>query len=301
MGDRAGELILIPRRSSDQRESGSMFMSRRSRIRAAHFLFVFVATIAFGTRAGAAQTSYSALVTARNPLAYLMLDETSGTTATDSSQSTSHPGTFGTGVTLGQPSAAAILNTAIKTNGTATPITIAGSSEFDNIGTGDFSVEMWFNTSNIATREDLFNHKGTSGSDLGIQLSSETADHLSIFHTSGFTISSTVPVTANTWHHLALTRVGATGAETLYLDGNVIGSATDLQTLTTNTGTMTIGNKTSGTPRIFTGSIDEFAFYNTALTPAQIQADIAAVPEPATLGLLATGSLALLARRRRCA
>jgi hypothetical protein len=279
-----------------------MSMSRRSRIRAAHCLFIAVATLGVTQQAGAAQTSYSALVTARNPLAYLMLDETSGTTAADSSQSASHPGTFGTGVTLGQSSAGAVLNTAMKTNGTATPITIAGSSEFDNIGTGDFSVEMWFNTSNITTREDLFNHKGVNAtdSDLGIQLSSQTADRLSIFHsTSGFTISSTVPVTANTWHHLALTRVGATGAETLYLDGNVIGSATDLLTLNTNGGPMTIGNKTSGTPRIFTGSIDEFAFYNSALTPAEVQAHIAAVPEPATLGLLATGSLALLARRRR--
>ncbi|MDB5322844.1 MAG: domain containing protein [Phycisphaerales bacterium] len=287
-----------------------MPISHRNPVRGKHCARIVIAAAAAAIggaqRAGAAQVAYRSLVTAKNPLTYLMLDEPAGSaSAADSgTNGTPTPGTFGSGVTLGQTSAGAILNTALTTNGTATPITIAASdAKFDNIGTGDFTVEMWFNTSNITTREDLFNFKGTATntSDLGIQLSSETADHLSIFHTTGFKISSTAAVTANQWHHLALTRVGLTGAETLYLDGAVVGSATDTQTLSTlNTGTLAVGSKSFGpTFRVFTGSIDEYALYNTALTPAEVQAHIAAVPEPAAIGLLLAPALGLLARRRR--
>src|SRR3954453_21921184 len=56
--------------------------------------------------ASAAQVPYRSLVTARDPVTYLMLDETSGTTANDTSTTpghTSRPGTFSTRVTLNHP------------------------------------------------------------------------------------------------------------------------------------------------------------------------------------------------------
>jgi hypothetical protein len=280
-----------------------MFFVRRNRVRITHCALAVATGLAWTQGAGAAQVAYSSLVTARNPLTYLMLDDAPGsTTAADSgTNGTPTPGTIGSGATLGQPSAGAILNTALTYNGAAQPVFVTATDpKFDNIGTGDFTVEMWFNTSNITTREDLFNFKGTTGSDLGIQLSTNTADRLAIFHNT-FTINSTTPVTANAWHHLALTRVGLTGAETLYLDGVVAGSATDTQTVSTSgTGVLAVGSKSFGANfRSFAGSLDEFALYNTALTPAEVLAHAAAVPEPTATGLLLAPIAGLMMRRRR--
>jgi hypothetical protein len=97
-----------------------------------------------------------------------------------------------------------------------------------------------------------------------------------------------------------LTRSKPHGAETLYLDGVVAGSATDTQTVSTSgTGVLAIGSKSFGpTLRVFTGSLDEFALYNTALTPAEVLAHAAAVPEPTVIGLLLAPAVALISRRR---
>ena len=75
---------------------------------------------------GAANFTYSTLVNSRNPVSYLMMDESSGTNALDSSPATggngTHPGTYAaSGITYGQPSAGPNLNTAIKANGAVTP------------------------------------------------------------------------------------------------------------------------------------------------------------------------------------
>src|SRR3954462_9166138 len=163
------------------KQEGEWVMSifRRNRIGVAHCALAVATALACTQGAGAAQVAYKSLVTTKNPLTYLMLDDPAGsTTAADSgTNGTPTPGTIGSGATLGQPSAGAILNTALTYNGAAQPVFVTATDpKFDNIGTGDFTVEMWFNTSNITTREDLFNFKGTTGSDLGIQLSTNTAD-----------------------------------------------------------------------------------------------------------------------------
>jgi hypothetical protein len=258
-----------------------------------------IALLGAAQSASAALVAYSSQVNSRNPIAYLMMDESSGTTAADSSPAGggngTHPGTYSaTGITYAQSSASTVLGTAISTTG-VTPITIAGSSAFDNIGTGDFSVELWFNTSNISSREDLFTFKGGS-SDFGIHLGSQTAGRLSLYH-GGFIISSSTPVTANAWHHLVVTR--ASGTDTMYLDGVSIGSGADAGSVNTSGSPIEIGSNT-GNSQLYTGSLDEFAFYPSALSAAQVQADyVTGVPEPASVGVLGISVLGLLARRRR--
>ena len=255
--------------------------------------------------AGAAQIGYRSQITSRNPLVYLQMDETSGTTATDSSPAAggngTHPGTYGAGVTLGTPTPSGSLatfglNTGATNNpvtSTAAPITVAASTAFDNIGTGDFSVELWFNTSNVSSREDLFTYKGTP-SDLGVQLSANGAGRLTFYH-NGTIVNPATTVTPNVWHLVVATR--SAGTDTIYLDGNSLGSAADALTVNTGGGAMLVGSNNPALP--VTGTLDEFAFYNTALTPAQVTSDYTSgVPEPTSLGLLLVGGLGLLARRR---
>ena len=48
----------------------------------------------------------------------------------------------------------------------------------------------------------------------------------------------------------------------------------------------------------FDGAIDEVAVYDYALTATQIQNHYSVAPEPATLGLMLLGGLAMLRRKR---
>jgi hypothetical protein len=97
----------------------------------------------------------------------------------------------------------------------------------------------------------------------------------------------------NVWQHFALVRDDDTYR--IYIDGALEHEDVlppDAQGSyvfpgTVETGTRTIGNG-------FRGYLDEFRISDTALTPTQF---LNAVPEPGTLGLLALGGLALLARR----
>jgi hypothetical protein len=80
------------------------------------------------------------------------------------------------------------------------------------------------------------------------------------------------PLALNTWTHLAATYDGS--MLRLYVNGVQVGSQAMTGSLVTSTGVLGIGgNGVWG--EYFQGQIDEIRIYNRALTPAQIQADMA--------------------------
>ena len=92
------------------------------------------------------------------------------------------------------------------------------------------------------------------------------------------TILSNTPMPTG-WHHIAVTLAtsGSTTNGTLYLDGVVIGSNTGLTLNPASLGPLTnnwLGRSQYGFDPYLKGSLDEVRFYSTALTQANIQADM---------------------------
>ena len=121
------------------------------------------------------------------------------------------------------------------------------------------------------------------------------------------------PLSLNTWHHIALTYDGAATVQTLYIDGVQVavlgGAPADLDAIGTNMGIGVKPNDTTTGPDFYVpgywdGKIDDLAFFNTALSPAEIltiknngDLGIGVVPEPG-VGVLVALGVSILFRRR---
>jgi Concanavalin A-like lectin/glucanases superfamily len=265
-----------------------------------------VAAAAWLAPAGSASASgnpYVDAVLANNPIGYWRFNELAGGVIPNSASTGAIHDAMDQGtVTFGNPSYAANLGTSFGFNG-AGAIRIPDHADFD-LGTGDYAVELWFNT-NTTNRGDLFTYKG-GGGDFGIHSESQGANTVSVFFNGFDLMASNIPI--NSWHHVVVTR--NSGTAQLYLDGAL--KATQLG----NTDSLNIandllvGSNHNGNPDNlaiqFNGLIDEVAFYGHGLSDADVLAHFdasttIAVPEPvsaclALFGLAATG---VMTRRRR--
>ena len=266
-----------------------------------------VATLAVSSQVvTAAGIAYSTLVTSTPGLGvYYQLDEAAGSTSVVDSTGNTGPGTPGSGVTLGATSASPALNTAASFNGSGTADITVPNNGVLNVGTGAFSIELWYKT-NVGGRTDLLTYKALdSSSDLGLQSDAQGANSLSYYH-NGY-VAKASGVTDSTWHYLVVTRTSTAdntnGTVTVYVDGVAAATGTDTLSINETTAPLYIGSNHDATPTpalTMNGSLDELAFYGTVLTPAQIAAHYAAgVPEPTSLCLAGIGAMGLLARRRR--
>ncbi|VGO11475.1 hypothetical protein PDESU_00019 [Pontiella desulfatans] len=107
-------------------------------------------------------------------------------------------------------------------------------------------------------------------------------------------VTDQVNVADNGWHHLAFTYDGTTAK--YYIDGVLRRSlASDF---TPDTGSfLVLGAQDTAGNEQFGGLVDDLSVYDTALTAEEIAA--IAIPEPATLGMVLSFSVAIVAIRRR--
>ena len=106
--------------------------------------------------------------------------------------------------------------------------------------------------------------------------------------------AGSIDLADNQWHHAAMTYNGTT--LTYYIDGSLAGSGA----VSYNQGTtswLNFGSWDTGGGRPLGGLMDDIQVYDTALTGSEVAA-IAAIPEPATLGLISAVSLVGLFIRR---
>jgi len=222
--------------------------------------------------------SYGARVFSDGPDLYWRLAEASGSTAADSSLYAQHPGTYGSGVQLGQPGVVST-NSAVTLDGTQN----GGVAEAQPQGTtGSFSSELWFKT-NTTQGGKLIGFEDVptgTGSNYDKQVYMTNSGQLLFGVWAGYVASITSPASYNNnaWHHVVATQ-GSSGMA-LYVDGALVGTNPE----TTNqsfTGYWRLGGGNMGgwpsqpSSNYFAGTVDEAAVYASALSASQVSAHYA--------------------------
>ena len=154
-------------------------------------------------------------------------------------------------------------------DGTNDAVTVSAGSDFA-YGTGDFTVEVWFNvtgTSPAAWGEILYAQQGPSHNYFLVVTSEYNPVQKKpgfIFGTGGSgtkTLSSTT-YTEGTWHHFVVTRNGTGSNNTrIYLDNNLEQTFTCNQNFTNTTYVPTIGSNSQQTFGHFDGKISQVRVY----------------------------------------
>ncbi len=249
--------------------------------------------------AAIAQAGYMTDIINSNPIGYWRLDDASGSASAANKISGGVAGTYNNfeAADYGKPGAiAGDSDTAAGFDGSNNYISIAESA-VSTIGTGAFSVEMWFNASN-STRGDLFNYKNGAGEvDFGLFYESSK---LNLWSTAvGSLATGSTELKTNQWYHMVLTRDGSSNL-TAYINGVEqfsVGGSTE------NFGSVGhaifIGVNYNGADLTFpvSGSIDEVAIYSSAMSQPTALAHYNAgitVPEPGTAILLGSALIGLL-------
>jgi hypothetical protein len=194
-------------------------------------------------------------------ISYWRLDEASGTTAADSKGTNN-----GTYSNVSRGLAGAITNdpdTAAGFNGSTSKVSLP------SLGTaGDFTIEGWtYLTNSSTTNNTLYGAGGAVR--LLARPGSATAAYAGIWlNGTEYALQPKSPASnLNTWVYWALTRKGNT--LTLYRNGVQIGQRTDLPAAAPATIKGSIGAQ-GGSTYFLTGSTDDVAIYNAALSSAAI-------------------------------
>jgi hypothetical protein len=215
--------------------------------------------------------SYPAKVVADGATSYWRLNETSGTTAVDVIGGAN--GTISGGVTLGQPGALAESDKAMAFNGTTGKILLTPAT---GLIAPQFTIEAWAKMS--SAHDGHVFCKSIGGA---------TQSCWSLFHWGGSYYFRVVTADAqlhdiawgsaplNQWLHFVGTHDGTTAR--LYVNGAEVGNTPAGANRTgQGAGDAYIGIAEDGSGYPWLGVLDEVAFYQTALTAAQVSAHYAA-------------------------
>lgn len=207
---------------------------------------------------------YASTILADTPTAYWHLGEPSGTSAVDSSGN-GYTGTYSGTYTQGQPS--------ILPNGYGNSLLLAGAGYVVTPSTpglagisAPVSLEAWLYLTSIPGGNAVVIGISYIGPQLAI--SSTTAGKLTFGYSGQVNgTESSGAVTANTKTHVVAT-VSSSGAITYYING--VSAGTGTVAVYTGSGVGNIGRYMHLGNFYLSGSVQEVAVYNYALTPSQV-------------------------------
>lgn len=215
--------------------------------------------------------TYAQTVLQDGPVGYWRLQETSGTTAEDSSGN-GNPGTYTGGFTLGQTGPFGT-ETGVLFNGSTGYVTVPSNSKLQL--TSPFSLEMW---SKITTLSETNTYILDKDNDYAVIYGYSTDNYAFYSLASGAPSDSTttIPAPDTNWHYISITYDGTTMLG--YRDATQIFSvaATFACGVTTDPLTLACTSATGVLTGFFGGTLAECAIYAKALSPTRIAAHYAA-------------------------
>ena len=236
-----------------------------------------LASLLLGAGAASA-TDYPTTVLADNPIAYYRLEETSGTTAYDSSASGQFPGAYNFSADnlypmLGQ--AGIDTNSILLSGADPSSVTAGYYPEFNQ--QAPFSFEVWARPLSISATDyrcpiGNFSGWGTATqSGWYVYQTPTPATFAFITQPAGIWISQAM--TPLSWYHLVGTYDG-TNSASFYINGVLVGTQNATGFVANNVNnsdanTFGIGQRGDGN-EFFDGNLDEVAYYTNALTAAQV-------------------------------
>jgi hypothetical protein len=220
--------------------------------------------------------TYSSEVLADSPGLFLRLGEASGSTAEDDSGN-NRDGSYVASPTLGVTGAlTADANTAVTLNGTTQYVEIANAA-WQNTST--LTLEAWIKTTTAAnSARSVWDRDSSTAAqrvfNFNVAQSGGKLRFTRLYNAAGTgvfdSVTSVQDVNDGVWHHVAVTYDGTTAV--LYIDGVVDKTATMSGGIrSTSTTPLRVGAKSTTTPSEFLpGSLDEAAYYTTALSAERI-------------------------------
>lgn len=152
-------------------------------------------------------------------------------------------------------------------------VTLNGSSGYatasgNNLHPGDTqSFECWYKRAATGSIQTLW--YGDSGG-LEVRFNADDTIQIGKVGTGAVWVTSASFTDTTSWHHLVVTKSGST--RKVYVDGSERSGSGVNSSLTSSTGSVAIGRRSSPTDRYFDGSLQHVALYNVALSGATVLA-----------------------------
>ncbi|WP_344664582.1 ricin-type beta-trefoil lectin domain protein [Catenulispora yoronensis] len=227
--------------------------------------YQITATVSDGTNT---ITTTSAITVANGSTNEWKLNDVSGTTAPDSGNGPGKNGTLSTPGVTANPAGYASFASSGGTISTSAPTVDTTKS---------FSVSAWVNLAATNTGyQSMVVQRGTLHSAFYLEYNGTTWQFArALADTPGISparITATAPAVAKTWTHLTGTYDVIQGTMAFYVNGQLVGTATDTTPMA-STGPLVIGEGfvDGGANNYFDGSIADVAVYQQTLTPDQTQ------------------------------
>lgn len=206
--------------------------------------------------------SWSAAVLADSPVAWYRLDESSGTTAADSSGN-GHTGTYAGTPTYSYEGATADGNDAVLFSASGS-VSVPDSAALD-LGDGPWSLECWFKmTSGSGIFRRLLS-KGSASYAMTVNSTNKVTLKRAASPETTF-MTSTTSLTAGLWYHVVGTKNGASAH--IYINGVDVSGSYTPHTLADGSDPLTL----FGPVDPCNGAGDEAVVYNTVLSAARVLA-----------------------------
>lgn len=144
-----------------------------------------------------------------------------------------------------------------------------------NLGSGLFSFSLWFNADSLNSYNCLFRINSSTSLSCSSFIRSNGEIWLSNWSFNQL-VSTGNTINTGAWNHLAYVKstTGSSGTVTIYFNGSSVASGPipSGSSFGSESGTSAIGRSYAATHYPFNGKIDEFAFWNSALSASDVAA-----------------------------